>query len=57
MNGFTKYLITFFIGVTISAFGAFLLTDIIGVKGVFGILLVVFGNSISRAYKEEEWEE
>ena len=56
MNGCTKYLIAFFIGVIISVLGAIVLYDIVGLKGVFGVTLLIFGNAISRAYKEEEWE-
>ena len=57
MIGFTKYLITFFIGVIISVLGAIVLYDIVGLKGVLGVTLLIFGNAISRAYKEEEWDD
>ena len=54
MTGFKKYLIVYFIGIIIGGIGAIVLYYQIGLSGVFGVILLIFGDNLCRAYKESE---
>lgn len=55
MTGFKKYLIVYFIGIIIGAIGAIVLYGQIGLSGMFGVILLIFGDNLCRVYKESEW--
>jgi hypothetical protein len=55
MTGFKKWAIVYIIGLAISSIGAVVLWNQIGFRGVFGVILLIFGDNLCRAYKESEW--
>lgn len=55
MTGFKKWAIVYIIGIIISSIGAIVLWKQIGFFGVLGVVLLILGDNLCRAYKESEW--